>query len=254
MTGQPDRSAPRGVPGSSDETIPSVTLDYQLPVPATGAHLLLAFSTPLVQIADAMVELMSDIRACGIVCPTDWVPIPLEPTDDVKGWARSTADELRERSKAAGYELDKRTLRKDLRAKAEDSRGREPFYSFAFYPDGFDTALAVLDVDLIHPDETAPKITLDWLADTFSAHDFGPPQISHTELPIGPAVRLRQNFAADDPPAGGAGILLETITYGIVPTGAESAVMLLMSWSLPGLADELEEAADSIVRTLTVDF
>lgn len=197
---------------------------------------------------------MSDIKACGIVCPTDWVPLPIEPSDDVRSWAKSTADELRERSKVAGYELDKRTLRKNLRSKADDSRSREPFYAFAYYPDGFDTALAVLEVDLINPDETAPKLTLDWLADTFSTHDFGPPQISHTELPIGPAVRLRQNFGADDPPVGGAGILLETVTYGILPTGAESAVMLLMSWSLPGIEEELEEAADSIAQTLTVDL
>jgi len=62
-TGQPDRSAPPGVPGSPDEALPSVTLDYQLPVPATGAYLLLTFSTPLVQIADAMVELFDAVAA-----------------------------------------------------------------------------------------------------------------------------------------------------------------------------------------------
>ncbi|AZP23469.1 hypothetical protein EJC51_28310 [Streptomyces aquilus] len=63
MMGQPDRSAPPGVPGTPDEALPSVTLDYQLPVPATGAHLLLTFSTPLVQIADAMVELFDAVAA-----------------------------------------------------------------------------------------------------------------------------------------------------------------------------------------------
>jgi hypothetical protein len=152
------------------------------------------------------------------------------------------------------YELDKSALRRDLLARAKDSRSREPFYAFAFYPDGFDAALAILEVDLIHPDATVPKITLDWLADTFSAHDFGPPQISRTELPIGPAVRIRQNFAADDPPADGAGILLETLTYGTLPTGAETAVMLLMSWTVPGLDAEMEEAADSMAQTLTVGF
>ncbi|MDQ0488008.1 hypothetical protein OG986_18995 [Streptomyces cellulosae] len=43
------------------ETLPSVTLDYQVPVPGTGAHLLLTFSTPLVQIADTMVELFDAV-------------------------------------------------------------------------------------------------------------------------------------------------------------------------------------------------
>ncbi|PWI17421.1 hypothetical protein DI272_27110 [Streptomyces sp. Act143] len=197
---------------------------------------------------------MSDLTACGIVCPTDWVPLPIDPSDDVKSWAKSTAKALRDRSKAAGHGVDGRALRDDLRARAEDSRSREPFYAFAFYPDGFDTALAVLEVDLIHPDATVPRITLDWLADTFSAHDFGLPRIAHAELPIGPAVRLRQNFALDAPSAAPTGTPLRTVTYGVLPTGADSAVMLLVSWTVPGLDEEMEEAADSIVRTLTVEI
>jgi hypothetical protein len=198
---------------------------------------------------------MSDIRSCGIVCPTDWVPLPLEPSDDVRNWAKRTEAELHERGKAAGYELNKRTLRRDLRNRADDSRGRYPFYAFAFYPDGFDSALAVLEVDLIHPDATVPHLTLDWLSKTFSAQDFGPPEIDHMDLPLGPAVRIRQNFAPGRFSLGWQpGILLETVTYGILPTGAESAVLLLMSWSVPGVSEELEDAADSIVRTLTVEL
>lgn len=41
--------------------LPSVTLDYQLRVPRSDMHLLLTFSTPLVQIADAMVELFDAV-------------------------------------------------------------------------------------------------------------------------------------------------------------------------------------------------
>ncbi|MFD9586583.1 hypothetical protein ACFWBM_18060 [Streptomyces sp. NPDC059980] len=197
---------------------------------------------------------MSDISNCGIVCPTDWVPLPIEPSDDVKGWAKATSARLCAQGAEAGYELDKRALRKDLRARADDSRSRAPFYAFALYPDGFDNSLATLEVDLIHPDETVPRITLDWLADAFSADDFGPPKISRTELDIGPAVRIRQNFAAADPPTGGPGILLETVTYGVLPTGTETALMLLVSWTVPGLSEEMEEAAANIVKTLTVDF
>jgi hypothetical protein len=60
-TGQPDRPAPAGASGDPDEVLPSITLDYQLPVPATEAHLLLTFSTPLIQIGDAMVELFDAV-------------------------------------------------------------------------------------------------------------------------------------------------------------------------------------------------
>lgn len=197
---------------------------------------------------------MSDIRECGIVVPTDWVPLPIEPSDDVRSWSRATAEDLRDRSKAAGHDVDKAMLRKDLRARAEDSRRREPFYAFALYPNGFETALAILEVDLIHPDDTVPEITLGWLTETFSTDDFGPPEIAHAELPIGPAVRIRQNIAADAPSRRGQGILMETLTYGVLPTGAESALMLLMSWTVPGLSEEMEEAAESIAKTLTVGF
>ncbi|WP_258574458.1 hypothetical protein [Streptomyces shenzhenensis] len=60
-TGRPGTPAPAGAPGSADEVLPSVTVDYQLPVPGTAAYLLLTFSTPLLQIADAMVELFDAV-------------------------------------------------------------------------------------------------------------------------------------------------------------------------------------------------
>ncbi|MFF3376098.1 hypothetical protein ACFYXF_24475 [Streptomyces sp. NPDC002680] len=154
---------------------------------------------------------MSELRECGIVCPTDWVPLAIEPTDDVRRWAGSTAAEVGERSRAAGYEIDAQALEKDLRRRAEDSRRRDPFYAFAFYPDGFDNALGTLEIDLIHPGASVPRITLDWLAETFSAHDFGPPLITRTELPIGSAVRIRQNFAAAGASPRSPGVLLETL-------------------------------------------
>lgn len=157
-----------------------------------------------------------------------------------------------ERSGAAGYDIDPDAVRADLRARAEDSRSRDPFYAFAFYPDGFDAALGILEVDLIHPDDSVPSITLDWLTKTFSADDFGPPQVTRIDMPIGPSVRIRQNFAAQGAPPDGPGILLETLTHGIVPTGTESAVVFLMSWTMPGIAQAMEESADSIVKTLTV--
>ncbi|MEU6222616.1 hypothetical protein [Streptomyces sp. NPDC047042] len=197
---------------------------------------------------------MSELRECGIVCPTDWVPLAIEPTDNVRRWAKSTAADLRERSRAAGYDIDVQVLREDLRARTEDSRRRDPFYAFAFYPDGFENALATLEIDLIHPDTAVPRITLDWLAETFSAHDFGPPLITPTKVPIGPAVRIRQNFATPAAGPDGPGVLLETLTYGVLPTGAESALVFLMSWTVPGIAEEMEAAAADIVKTLSVAF
>ncbi|MFG3171538.1 hypothetical protein [Streptomyces sp. NPDC048200] len=61
LMGGPDHPAPAGASGDAGQTLPSVTSDYQLPVPATEAHLLLTFSSPLVQIADAMLELFDAV-------------------------------------------------------------------------------------------------------------------------------------------------------------------------------------------------
>jgi hypothetical protein len=45
----------------ADYALPSLTLDYQVQVPRAEAILLLTFSTPLVQIADAMVDLFDAV-------------------------------------------------------------------------------------------------------------------------------------------------------------------------------------------------
>ncbi|MDX3747854.1 hypothetical protein [Streptomyces sp. AK08-02] len=45
----------------AEYALPSVTLDYQVQVPRAEAILLLTFSTPLIQIADAMVDLFDAV-------------------------------------------------------------------------------------------------------------------------------------------------------------------------------------------------
>jgi hypothetical protein len=47
--------------GQDSQSLPSVTVDYQLGVPRSDMNLLMTFSTPLIQIADAMVELFDAV-------------------------------------------------------------------------------------------------------------------------------------------------------------------------------------------------
>lgn len=35
------------------------------------------------------------------------------------------------------------------------------------------------------------------------------------------------------------GGLLETVTYGVLPTGLHAVVLLLATWSVPGLTEEM---------------
>src|SRR2546428_4137318 len=123
---------------------------------------------------------MADTWNLGIRMPDDWVPLPLEPGIDVTAWAEEQAEEL-----SQGTSVDSANLAHHLRERAADSRLRSPVYAFAFLPRGIETAVAILEVDVIHPDDTVPEITLDWIAKTFSAKDFGAPEIVQAKLPAG---------------------------------------------------------------------
>ncbi|WP_033319521.1 hypothetical protein [Streptomyces yerevanensis] len=57
----PESASTRMQPEDGDYALPSVTVDYQLSIPRSDMQLLLTFSTPLVQIADAMVELFDAV-------------------------------------------------------------------------------------------------------------------------------------------------------------------------------------------------
>ncbi|MFF1700323.1 hypothetical protein [Streptomyces sp. NPDC058252] len=59
MPATPPANAVAG--GENVQALPSVTVDYQLGIPRSEMNLLLTFSTPLVQIADAMVELFDAV-------------------------------------------------------------------------------------------------------------------------------------------------------------------------------------------------
>ncbi|MCM2419326.1 hypothetical protein [Streptomyces sp. RKAG293] len=184
----------------------------------------------------------------GIECPEDWIPLPLEPGIDLGAWALEQAGKLA----AAPAEVDADALMYDLRERAADSRGREPVFAFGLYPEGFEEALAVLEVDVVHPDDKVPSITLDWITEVFATGDFQEPEVERAVLPAGPAVRIRQGLAGRGTGQSGERSLMETVTYGVRPPGIESAVMVLVSWTAPGLADLMTTAADQIVHTLKI--
>ncbi|MGI5471770.1 hypothetical protein [Streptomyces sp. CA-132043] len=154
---------------------------------------------------------------CGLTCHEEWLPLPLEPAADLSTWSQETATELIRQCGRAAATMDPALLTQELRERAADSRGRGPVHAFALCLPGVDRVAAMLEVDFIHPDETVPEITLDWIVEAFAADDFGPPETTKARLPAGPAVRIRQNFVASEESDGGGRVLMETVTYGFRP-------------------------------------
>ncbi|MFJ6982527.1 MULTISPECIES: hypothetical protein [unclassified Streptomyces] len=201
---------------------------------------------------------MADPRGIGISCPRVWVPLPLEGPEPVRRWAKRTAAELLERDRAAGHQLyagqlHADRLRRDLRSRCEDSRTREPVHAFALVPEGVGRSVAVLEVRLTAPAETDAHVTVEQLAHHYGADHFGPPHMTRTELPAGPALRIRQNLAMPGG-RGAPGLVVESLIHGILPPGGDFAVMVLATWAVPGIGAEMEETVDEVVRSVVVEW
>ncbi|MFC8832652.1 hypothetical protein ACFT8V_05570 [Streptomyces griseoincarnatus] len=191
-----------------------------------------------------------DLSTLGLECSEDWVPFPVTGTIDLSYWARYQAEELVERYARDGEKGNARALARDLERAAADSRGREPLGAFGWYVSGHQTVAAVLELDAIHPDETYPEVTLDLLAESMSATDFGPPDVRRVRLPLGDAVRIRQNLVEERKRLFGPRPVVRTLFYGVRPPTTDAAVTLMVSWTEPVLDEPLEGIVDGIARTL----
>ncbi|MFJ4920890.1 hypothetical protein [Streptomyces sp. NPDC088725] len=195
---------------------------------------------------------MTDLSRLGIECGVDWVPLPLAGTLDLGHWAREQAEQLAVRYARDGEKGDPRALTKDLRATAADSQERTPLGAFAWYVSGFNSAAAVAEIDAIHPDATTPEITLDWLTRLMSTDDFGEPDVSRIALPLGPAVRIRQNFAGEKKRLFGPRPLIRSLAYGVRPPSEDAALVLYASWTESVLDEPLEQVLDQMARSLSL--
>ncbi|MFJ7101087.1 MULTISPECIES: hypothetical protein [Streptomyces] len=193
-----------------------------------------------------------DLSTLGLECSEDWVPFPVTGTLDLSYWARFQAEELVERYARDGEKGNARVLARDLERAAADSRSREPLGAFGWYVSGHQTVAAVLELDAIHPDGTYPEVTLDLLAESMSATDFGPPDVRRVRLPLGDAVRIRQNLVEERKRLFGPRPVVRTLFHGVRPPTTDAALTLMVSWTEPVLDEPLEGIVDGIARTLTL--
>ncbi|MFJ8143530.1 hypothetical protein ACIQ6R_00440 [Streptomyces sp. NPDC096048] len=193
-----------------------------------------------------------DLSNLGLECSEDWVPFPVAGQLDLGYWAKHQAGDLVERYERDGEKGNARLLARDLRRVAADSRTREPLGAFGWYISGHHTVAAVLELDAIHPDGTFREVTLPLLTEHMSARDFGEPDVREVRLPLGDAVRIRQNLIEEKKRLLGPRPVVRTLFYGVRPPATDAAVTLLVSWTEPVLDEPLEGIVDGIAHTLTL--
>lgn len=196
--------------------------------------------------------MVDDLADLGLEFSEDWVPFPAPGTVDLDHWARHQAEELVARYARDGERGDVRLLTRDLKRAAADSYTRDPLGSFGWYVSGHDSVAAVLELDAIHPDHTVPDITLAWLTEHMTIRDLGEPDVGEVRLPLGDAVRIRQNFIGQKKRLFGTRPVIRSLFYGVRPEATRCAITLLMSWTEPILDEPAEQMADAIAHTLSL--
>ncbi|MFD5023984.1 hypothetical protein [Streptomyces sp. NPDC058373] len=194
-----------------------------------------------------------DVSELGVNHHEGWVPLPYaDPSFDLGSWADRTAAELAARYAADGQPADVKRIARDLRAVTKDSATRTPLGAFACYVSGFNESVALAEIDAILPDKTAPEVTPQWMAEHFASHDFGPPEIEYTELPLGPAVRIRQNIIGEKKRLFGSRPVIRTLAYGVQPKGEKGLLVLTCSWTEPVLDEPITAIVDNMAPTLVL--
>ncbi|KOX45211.1 hypothetical protein ADL09_23705 [Streptomyces sp. NRRL F-7442] len=191
-----------------------------------------------------------DLSNLGLECSEDWVPFPVAGTLDLGYWAKHQAQCLVERYERDGEKGNARLLARDLKRAATDSRGREPLGAFGWYISGHQMVAAVLELDAIHPDATFPEVTLPLITEHMTARDFGDPDVREVRLPLGDAVRIRQNLIEEKKGIFGPRPVIHTLFYAVRPSSTDAAITLLASWTEPVLDEPLEGIVDAIAGTL----
>ncbi len=190
--------------------------------------------------------------------PEGWVQLPVtgggegpEHGNELEQWAEDTARATLGPGAPPDLVQERVT---ELATLTLGSRARQAWYGLAFFPPGAPGLVALLDVLRLVPDPDYPEITLDLVQAMYaqdSADTVGELETSRTELPSGPAVRIRAKQIEGRDPAGRA-TLTEGVTHAIRPPGTRDAVITQMSWTALPLGDELAEMADAIARSIMI--
>lgn len=194
-----------------------------------------------------------DLSNLGMEHTNAWVDLPYAGPDfDLDSWTAEETARIAERYAAEGQRADTRRIARTLRAITKDSATRRTLGAFALYLSGFDTTLALVELDAILPDETAPEVTPQWVADLMATDEVAPPQIAYMDLPLGSAVRIRQNYYAGKKRLFRPRPVLRALVYGVQPKNEKGLIRLVCSWEDFALDEVLIPMVDEMAESLTL--
>ncbi|WP_329167513.1 hypothetical protein OG204_22620 [Streptomyces sp. NBC_01387] len=82
--------------------------------------------------------------------------------------------------------------------------------------------------------------------------DFGEPDVRYLPLPLGDAVRIRENMAGERKWRFGARPVIRALTYGVRPPDTDGLLTMHVSWTEPVVDEPLEQIVDRIAATLSL--
>ncbi|MFE7974658.1 hypothetical protein [Streptomyces shenzhenensis] len=188
-------------------------------------------------------------------CTFDFRPgwIDLTLREGTKAEAKALATTIVNSLNPLAMEIEKSAVFDDMVERAVDLNEDEPTLAAGYYSEAGE-ALANLMVDS-YGDEGVPRpgadeitpLLLEWA----NAEVTGDPQITHVELPAGPAVRVQAMLQVKRR-FGFGRKLTEFIKYAVFPPGMQSLIVVTVTWEKIALTEQITELADEAARTMRI--
>ncbi|MEU9633551.1 hypothetical protein AB0D80_04080 [Streptomyces tendae] len=188
---------------------------------------------------------------CTFEFQRGWIDLTLR--DGTKAEAKALATEVVNRLNPLGLEIEKSAVLDDMVERAMDLNDDVPTLAAAYYSEAGE-ALANLTVDSYGDEGVArpgPEEVVPLLLQWRNAEVAGAPQITHLELPAGPAVRIQAMLRVKRM-LGFGRKLAEFVKYAVFPPGMESLVVVTVIWEKIALTEQITELADEAVRTMRI--
>ncbi|MGW5620102.1 hypothetical protein ACWEWP_04550 [Streptomyces olivaceus] len=192
---------------------------------------------------------LAETFECAFDFQPGWVDLTLR--EGTRAEAQALATRVVDDLNPMALEIEKSAVFDDMVDRAVDLNDDVPTLAAAYYSEAGE-ALANLVVDS-YGDEGVPRpgaeevtpLLLDWA----NARVAGEPDISHLELPAGPAVRVQAMLQVKRM-FGFGRKLTEFARYAVFPQDLQSLVVVTVTWEKLAMTERITELADEAVQTL----